>query len=89
MFEDSFVAARVDAGAGAGRTRWLAGGIARGLQGLCGGGRWLRCRCCIRSGWWRGWSAPAVFVPVKPVAPPKVVARESCAVGGCSGRATS
>ncbi len=72
MFEDSFVSARVNAGAG--RTRWLLAG-SMGLQGLVVGlvvalPMLHPERLVARV------SAPVVFVPVKPVTPPKVVARE-------------
>lgn len=73
MFEDSFVSARV-ARAGAGRTRWLLVG-SMGLQGLVAGlvialPMLHPERLVARV------AAPTVFVPVKPVAPPKVEARE-------------
>ena len=70
MFEDSFVAARVD---GAGRTRWLLVGSLV-VQGVLAAGvialPMLRPERLVARV-----MAPAVFLLVKPVTPPKVVAR--------------
>ena len=76
MFEDSFVSARV-AGAGAGRTRWLLLGslvVQVGVMAAVIALPMLRPERLVARV-----SAPVVFVPLKPVAPPKVAARAEVA----------
>ena len=73
MFEDSFVSARV-ARAGAGRTRWLLVGsvvVQGAVAGLVIALPMLHPERLVARV-----SAPTVFVPARPVTPPKVVARE-------------
>lgn len=74
MFEDSFVSARV-ARAGAGRTRWLLVGSLL-LQGILAG-LILSLPMLYPERLVARVSAPTVFVPVKPVLPPKAVSQET------------